>query len=288
MQSARAKITLAPEFSWLSSRSAKLKNPRLSICWASRGKSCANSRWQPASQNIAASSFITRSTPSASAIFPGISNLPAAWREHIASIAEISLPRIVRRFQSTDGSVRYLLEINSGGAPSAQIEAVFMPDPERWKSPDNLHIDASRLRGGLPFLPHSPVRTAAKFIRRRNCWANSGCAKRSARKSFIANECGSDGPGRTAAQLRSCDGGAADHAGFYGLALGPRHVTLSTSGIVPGIERLAEEPVRPRLAISLNASNDAQRDAIMPINRKYPLAVLLELAGDIPCVLGNT
>ena len=60
-----------------------------------------------------------------------------------------------------------------------------------------------------------------------------------------------------------------------GVAISPKHATLSTSGIVPGIERLATESERPKLAISLNASNDAQRDALMPINRKYPLAVLL-------------
>jgi len=67
-----------------------------------------------------------------------------------------------------------------------------------------------------------------------------------------------------------------------GVALSPKHVTLSTSGIVPGIERLAREPVRPKLAVSLNASSDAQRDAIMPINRKYPLDVLLEACRRYP------
>jgi 23S rRNA (adenine2503-C2)-methyltransferase len=61
-----------------------------------------------------------------------------------------------------------------------------------------------------------------------------------------------------------------------GLGISPKHMTLSTSGIVPGIERLAEEKVRPKLAISLNASNDEQRDALMPINKKYPLKALLE------------
>jgi 23S rRNA (adenine2503-C2)-methyltransferase len=60
-----------------------------------------------------------------------------------------------------------------------------------------------------------------------------------------------------------------------GMALAPRHVTLSTSGIVPGIDRLAQEKIRPKLAVSLNASSDEQRDAIMPINKKYPLADLL-------------
>ena len=67
-----------------------------------------------------------------------------------------------------------------------------------------------------------------------------------------------------------------------GVALAPRHVTLSTSGIVPGIERLGQEKIRPSLAISLNASSDEQRDALMPINRKYPLAVLLDACRRYP------
>jgi 23S rRNA (adenine2503-C2)-methyltransferase len=67
-----------------------------------------------------------------------------------------------------------------------------------------------------------------------------------------------------------------------GVGISPKHVTLSTSGIVPGIEKLAAEKVRPKLAISLNASNDEQRDALMPINRKYPLAVLLEACKRYP------
>jgi 23S rRNA (adenine2503-C2)-methyltransferase len=67
-----------------------------------------------------------------------------------------------------------------------------------------------------------------------------------------------------------------------GVGLAPKHVTLSTSGIVPGIEKLAKEAVRPKLAISLNASNDEQRDALMPINKKYPLAELLAACRKFP------
>jgi 23S rRNA (adenine2503-C2)-methyltransferase len=67
-----------------------------------------------------------------------------------------------------------------------------------------------------------------------------------------------------------------------GMGISPKHVTLSTSGIVPGIERLALEKVRPKLAISLNASNDEQRDELMPINRKYPLSMLLEACRNYP------
>lgn len=67
-----------------------------------------------------------------------------------------------------------------------------------------------------------------------------------------------------------------------GIGLSPKHVTLSTSGIVPGIERLAEEKARPKLAISLNASSDAERDALMPVNKKYPLKILLEACRNYP------
>jgi 23S rRNA (adenine2503-C2)-methyltransferase len=66
------------------------------------------------------------------------------------------------------------------------------------------------------------------------------------------------------------------------MAISPKHATLSTSGIVPGIEKLGQEKVRPKLAISLNASSNEQRDKIMPINRRYPIEKLLEACGRYP------
>ena len=68
--------------------------------------------------------------------------------------------------------------------------------------------------------------------------------------------------------------------GACGLPL--RRITVSTAGIVPRIYDLARETIRPKLAISLNASNNEQRDALMPINRKYPLSVLLEACRAYP------
>ena len=56
----------------------------------------------------------------------------------------------------------------------------------------------------------------------------------------------------------------------HGLAVSPRRVTLSTVGIVPGIERLAREPLMPNLAISLHATTDEDRTRLVPPNRKYP------------------
>jgi 23S rRNA (adenine2503-C2)-methyltransferase len=59
-----------------------------------------------------------------------------------------------------------------------------------------------------------------------------------------------------------------------GLGLSPRRITLSTSGLVPEIDQLAELDPRPLLAVSLNATTDETRTALMPVNRRYPLAEL--------------
>ena len=61
----------------------------------------------------------------------------------------------------------------------------------------------------------------------------------------------------------------------WGIGLGARHMTISTSGLVPGILQLAEQPLQVRLAISLHGATDEVRDQIMPVNRKYPLGKLL-------------
>jgi len=68
----------------------------------------------------------------------------------------------------------------------------------------------------------------------------------------------------------------------HGLAVSPRRVTLSTVGIVPGLDRLAREPLMPNLAVSLHATTDAQRTALVPPNRKYPLAAILDACRRFP------
>ena len=66
-----------------------------------------------------------------------------------------------------------------------------------------------------------------------------------------------------------------DHVG-----LGARHLTLSTVGIIPGIRRLAEARLPVNLAVSLHLANDAERDELVPINKRYPLAALAEACSD--------
>jgi 23S rRNA (adenine2503-C2)-methyltransferase len=67
-----------------------------------------------------------------------------------------------------------------------------------------------------------------------------------------------------------------------GLHVSPRRVTLSTVGVVPGLEKLAQEAYMPNLAISLHATTEAQRDELVPINRKYSLAQLMAACRSFP------
>ena len=68
----------------------------------------------------------------------------------------------------------------------------------------------------------------------------------------------------------------------HGLSISPRRVTLSTVGIVPGLERLAQEPMMPNLAVSLHATTEEQRTLLVPPNKKYPLADILEACRRFP------
>jgi 23S rRNA (adenine2503-C2)-methyltransferase len=68
----------------------------------------------------------------------------------------------------------------------------------------------------------------------------------------------------------------------HGLAVSPRRVTLSTVGIVPGLERLAREPLMPNLAISLHATTEAQRTQLVPPNRKYSLESIIDTCRRFP------
>jgi len=64
------------------------------------------------------------------------------------------------------------------------------------------------------------------------------------------------------------------------VGMSARHLTVSTVGIIPGIERLAERPLPVNLAVSLHAANDDLRDALVPINRRYPIAKLMDACAD--------
>ena len=211
--------------------------------------------------------------------FAAMTNLPAALRARLAQDARITLPRIVRRFPSVDGSIRYLLSVGAEDAKPTQIEAVFMPKEGR----QTICIST---QAGCAVDCHFCLTAQLGLIRNLTAGEIVG-------QVLVALEENREqltpqtnvvlmGQGEPLLNYDATMAAVRILLDPKGVALAPRHVTLSTSGIVPGIERLGQEKIRPSLAISLNASSDEQRDALMPINRKYPLAVLLDACRRYP------
>jgi len=212
-----------------------------------------------------------------------MTNLPSALRERISAEASIRLPRIARRYQSADGSVRYLLSLDGEAGAPAQVEAVFMPDVGEDARRQTICIST---QAGCAVDCHFCL--TAQLGLKRNLSAGEIVGQVLA---VLEDQRGRLLP-RTNVVLMGQGEPLLNYEPVMaalrilldpeGVGLSPKHVTLSTSGIVPGIERMGAEPVRPKLAISLNASNDDERDAIMPINRKYPLTVLLDACRKYP------
>jgi 23S rRNA (adenine2503-C2)-methyltransferase len=214
-----------------------------------------------------------------------ISNLPAALRERIATEATITLPTVKETYASQDGSVRYLFGLSDSGADArrksvpASVEAVFMPSTGR----QTICIST---QAGCAVDCHFCLTAQLGLI--RNLTPAEILAQvllpLEQHKSQLAPQTNLVlmGQGEPLLNFDAVMAALGIILDPEALALSPKHVTLSTSGIVPGIERLAQEKIRPKLAISLNASNDEQRDAVMPINRKYPLAALLAACRNYP------
>jgi 23S rRNA (adenine2503-C2)-methyltransferase len=208
-----------------------------------------------------------------------ISNLPAALRERLATESTITSPTVRQTYASQDGSVRYLFGLSDSGADAkkksgpASVEAVFMPSPGRQTicistqagCAVDCHFCLTAQLGLIRNL--TPAEILAQIL-----------VPLERHKSQLAPQTNLVlmGQGEPLLNFDAVIAALRIVLDPEGLALSPKHVTLSTSGIVPGIERLAQEKIRPKLAISLNASNDEQRDEVMPINRKYPLAALFE------------
>ncbi len=230
-----------------------------------------------------------------------MTNLPAALRERLSNEARITLPEVKQRFASADGSVRYLFalastdgkqsDFNTEGVDDAErkekerpnrpasVEAVFMPSEGR----QTICIST---QAGCAVDCHFCLTAQLGLI--RNLTAGEILAQAllplEEHKAELAPQTNIVlmGQGEPLLNFEPVMAAVRIMLDGEGMGISPKHVTLSTSGIVPGIERLAQEKVRPKLAISLNASNDEQRDALMPINKKYPLAVLMDACKKYP------
>jgi 23S rRNA (adenine2503-C2)-methyltransferase len=227
-----------------------------------------------------------------------MTNLPAALRERLAAKATISLPVVKQRFTSTDGSVRYLFELGTEGKTfnkeirentegteksrplrTASVEAVFMPSDGRQticvSTQAGCAVDCQFCMTAQLGLIRNL--TAGEILAQVLLPLEEHKEKLAPRTNIVLM-----GQGEPLLNYDAVMAALRILLDNSGMAIAPRHATLSTSGIVPGIERLAGETLRPKLAISLNASSDEQRDVLMPINRKYPLRVLLEACKKFP------
>src|SRR5713226_10084673 len=227
-----------------------------------------------------------------------VSTLPKEFRSILAKEGfSIGLPEIEKKFVSTDGTVRYLI----GLADRETVETVWMPEGDDGEAGDGSEAGAETGR-----------RTARAWERATICVSSQvGCAVNcqfclTALLGIKRNLSAGEIAGQVIAVLRDQKVSPPDervnlvfmgmgepflnYDNFIkatrllveGVGIPESRMTVSTAGIVPRIYDLGAELVRPKLAISLTAPNDALRSQLMPINRKWNLEQLLGAAREFP------
>jgi 23S rRNA (adenine2503-C2)-methyltransferase len=206
--------------------------------------------------------------------FEKMTDLSKDLRARLAADFEVVTPVLVSDIRSIDGTRKFVLEL----ADHRRIEAVFIPDTPAMTFCISTQVGCAMGCGFCLTGKMGLVRnlTAGEIAGQVRLLAN---ATRMLDHPFNIVLMGMGEPlhnyDPTMKALRIL------HS-EHGLAVSPRRVTLSTVGIVPGLQRLAKEPLMPNLAISLHATTDEQRSELVPPNRKYPLAEILETCRRFP------
>jgi len=206
--------------------------------------------------------------------FDRMSDLSRDLREMLKREFTIGTPRVVSDDRSIDGTRKFLLELADG----RRVEAVFIPDTPAMTFCLSTQVGCAMSCGFCLTGRMGLVRnlTAGEIAGQVRVLAG---ATGLLDLPFNIVLMGMGEPlhnyEHTMKALRVL------HS-EHGLAVSPRRVTLSTVGIVPGLERLAHEPLMPNLAISLHATRDEQRSELVPPNRKYPLAAILDACRRFP------
>ena len=203
-----------------------------------------------------------------------MTNLGKALREKLQAIAEVRPPEIVSQHDSSDGTRKWAIRVDGGGL----VETVLIPEAGRAtlcvSSQVGCSLDCSFCSTGKQGFQRDL--SAAEIIGQVWLAIKSYDAFQSGNGRIVTNVV-MMGMGEPLLNfdnvVAAMDLMMADLA--YGIS--KRRVTLSTSGVVPALDRLAEVS-EVSLAISLHAPNDALRDQLVPINRKYPIAALLQSA----------
>ncbi|MGQ0620805.1 MAG: 23S rRNA (adenine(2503)-C(2))-methyltransferase RlmN [Panacagrimonas sp.] len=211
--------------------------------------------------------------------FGAMSNLAKDFRERLAASFEIRPPELVTEQQSVDGTRKWVLRVDpatgSGRSVGQAIETVFIPEADRGTLCISSQIGCA--------MDCSFCSTAQQGFN-----GNLDTAAIVAQVWFAAKALGSDfqnervisnvvfmGMGEPLANYNAVLPAIRILQDDFGFGLSKRRVTVSTSGLVPFIDRLRED-VDTALAVSLHAANDELRNELVPINRKYPIAELMD------------
>lgn len=242
-----------------------------------------------------------------------VTTLPKSVRRRLVEAGwKLGRPLVEQIFVSRDGTERYL--VGGQDANSQTVEAVWMPEGDGGEAGDGTEdLDAEGLAGAKN-KKHARSTKPRRWERATICVSSqAGCAVNcqfclTAKLGLQRNLSAGEIAGQVVAVLaRHHVEVGKDRVNLVFMGMGepllnydrwmaavrllvnevgisPLRMTVSTSGIVPGIERIAGEPpeVRPKLAISLNAPNDSIRSEIMPVNRKWPIDAVVNAVRKIP------
>ncbi|MDO4878084.1 MAG: 23S rRNA (adenine(2503)-C(2))-methyltransferase RlmN [Neisseria sp.] len=202
--------------------------------------------------------------------FADMTDLAKSLREKLQNHAEVKVPLLMTSQESRDGTRKWLLDVGTGNG----VETVFIPETDRGtlcvSSQVGCALECTFCSTGRQGFNRNL--TVAEIIGQL-WWANKAMGVTPKNERVISNVV-MMGMGEPLANYENVIHAISIMLDDYGYALSKRRVTVSTSGMVPQMDRLRQDmPVA--LAVSLHASNDQVRDSIIPLNKKYPLKELM-------------
>jgi len=206
--------------------------------------------------------------------FETMTNLSKQLRRDLAARFVVSAPTVESRQTSSDGTTKFLLRLTDG----RHIEAVYIPDTPAQTFCVSTQVGCAMacafcLTGKMGLTRHLTASEISSQV--RLLAQETGLAG----KPFNVVLMGMGEPLHNYDATMKAIGTLADE---QGLGVHPRRITLSTVGIVPALDKLASEPLMPNLAISLHGTTDEQRSHLVPVNRRYPIAELLDAVRRLP------
>jgi 23S rRNA (adenine2503-C2)-methyltransferase len=215
--------------------------------------------------------------------FNDMTDLGKALRQKLCDIAEIRAPEVVYEGTSKDGTRKWLVKVEGGSS----VEAVLIPDGKRAtlcvSSQVGCALDCSFCSTGKQGFNRNL--TAAEIIGQVWIASKATTARHGANDQAITNVV-MMGMGEPLLNFDNVVDAMHIMMQDWGYGISKRRVTLSTAGVVPAIDKLADI-MDVSLAISLHAPNDELRNELVPLNKKYPIAELLAACQRYLKVLGE-